>query len=287
MADFEIFVDSGADLTKSRIEELGMKLIPLMYSINDGEPVPGDTVDETEFYTAMKNGANTSTSSFSPEFAREYFEPCLKEGKDVIYLGLSSGISRTCHSAQLIAEDLAEEYPNNRVYAIDTKCASLGIALVAKEALKERAAGKSVTETVATIERLCPKTAHIFTIDDLMFIMRGGRVSKASAIIGTALQIKPILHGDDNGELKLIGKVRGSKGALNELINRTINNIDNTEPHDFYICYSERLSDAETAAAKLREAFADADVTIGPIGPVIGAHAGPGCIAIFSFATCR
>lgn len=287
MADFEIFVDSSADLPKKKAEEMGLKLIPLMYSINEGDPIPGDEIDEEEFYNAMKSGAKTSTSSFSPDFAREYFEPYLKEGKDVIYLAMSSGLSRTSHSAILAAEDLAEEYPENKVYVIDSLSASLGIALEAKQAVKARSEGKSVTEVVELLKHICPKTAHHFTIDDLMYIMRGGRVSAASAIIGTALQIKPILHVDDEGKLIKVGTVRGSKSAVNELIKKTLANFDDSEPHDFFVCYSERKADAENVVVKIKEAIPDADVTIGLVGPVVGSHSGPGTLAIFSFSKCR
>lgn len=283
MASFAIFTDSGSDFTNQKVEELNIIQIPLFYSVDDSEPITGDKVNSEQFYADMRSGKKTSTAAYSPETAKEYFIPCLEAGQDIIYLGLSSGISRTADSGRLAAEDLAEQYPDRKIYVIDSLCASLGLGLMVYQVVKMRDEGKTIDEAYEFVMANRLKLAHHFTVDDLKYLRRGGRISAATAIIGSALQIKPIMHVDDEGKLIKLGVARGRKGSLNELAKKTIEGMDPNLPKEVFIVQADCFEDAKYVEKKLIEADPEIKVYIGLQGPVICSHSGPGTLAVFSF----
>ena len=214
-------------------------------------------------------------------------ESYLSEGKDVLYLGFSSGLSGTYNAAFVAAQELAEKYPQRKVYTVDTLCASLGQGLFVYTAAKQRLDGKTIDEVYEWAKDNRLNLCHWFTVDDLFFLKRGGRVSAATAVMGTMLSIKPVLHVDFKGKLINVSKARGRKASVDELFENAKRTAIEPEKQTMFISHGDCLTDAEYLADRLKKELGVPEVVIGYVGPVIGAHAGPGVLALFFFGTER
>lgn len=279
--EYVIITDSGSDITPEMAAEWGIHVIPLCYSLNDGEPLLGDQVDLKEFYSALRNGAKATTSAANLDDFTTAFEEYAKKGIDVLYLGFSSGLSSTSSTGRLACSELSEEYPDVKLYAVDTLCASLGFGMIAYMALQMKKNGATIEEVRDWVEDNKLKLAHHFTVDDLFFLKRGGRVSAATAVVGSMLSIKPLLHVDNEGHLISIGKARGRKASIDGLIKACEKSVVSPETQTMFISHGDCEEEAMELRQQIIDKFHPVDVIVGCIGPVIGAHSGPGTLALF------
>lgn len=282
MNNYVIFTDSACDIAPSFLKEWNVEYIELSFRFqNEDREYSNNEMDIKEFYNRMRNGETAKTSAANPEQFMEAFEKILVEGKDILYLGFSSGLSTTFNSARYAAEELKEKYPERKVYTIDTLCASSGQGLLVYLAAKQRDKGESIEEVAVFVEQNKLKLCHWFTVDDLVYLKRGGRVSPTVAFVGSVLGIKPVLHVDDAGKLVSVTKARGRKAALNALVEKYGELAEDTKNSTIFICQADCMDDAKTVKAAIKEKY-KADVKmITNTGAVIGAHSGPGTIAIF------
>ena len=218
MSDYIITVNSTVDTTREWLAERGVPYIPLKYTIDGQTYSDMEGLSSKEFFDKLREGKMSTTSQINPDEAREALEPYLKEGKDILHLSFSSGLSGTCNSMKIAAEELQEEYPERKIIVIDTLCACLGEALLLYYVLKQKENGATIEEAAKWAEENKLHICHDVTVDDLNHLHRGGRVSKTSAVLGTMVQIKPIIIMDDNGCLKVVGKERGRKKSLNKIV---------------------------------------------------------------------
>lgn len=281
MRDYIITVNSTVDLPKEWLAERGVPVIPLKYTIDGETYTDMEGLSGKEFFDKLREGKMATTSQINPEEAREYLEPFVKAGKDVLHLGFSSGLSGTLNSMRIAAEELQEDYPEAKVYVIDTLCACLGEGLLLYYTLKQKAAGKTIDETAKWVEENKLHVCHNVTVDDLHHLYRGGRVSKTAAVLGTMVQIKPMIHMDNNGCLQVIGKERGRKKALNKIVDMAAKQIPGWENDLVMITHGDCVEDAEYVAKRVREKLGIQEVLINNIGTVIGSHTGPGVVAVF------
>jgi len=288
--NYEIVTDSSANLTDELIKEYGIHIISLFFII-DGKEYSSYKKDEktdiSQFYEMMRNGKTMSTSTINMSACEETFESVLSIGKDVLYLGFSSALSGTYNTASIMAEKLKEKYPERKIYSVDTLAASMGEGLLVYYAAKQKKEGKSIDEVKDWVLQNRLNLCHWFTVDDLFFLKRGGRISSTTAIVGTALGIKPILHVDNEGKLINVGKVRGRKNSLHELVNEMEKTCISTERQMVFISHGDCLDDAKYVEELIKEKFDVQDVVINYVDPVIGAHSGPGTVALFFLGTYR
>ena len=218
MRDYVITVNSTVDLPIEWLEERNVKVIPLKYTIDNQTYTDMEGLSAKEFFAKLREGKMAETSQVNPEEARSYLEPFLKKGKDILHLGFSSALSGTLNSMRIAGEELSEQYPEAKIIIVDTLCACLGEGLLLHHVLKQKAAGKTIEEAAQWAEENKLHICHNVTVDDLNHLQRGGRVSKATAVLGTLVQIKPMIHMDDSGSLQVIGKERGRKKSLNKIV---------------------------------------------------------------------
>ena len=223
----------------------------------------------------------STTSQVNPEEAAAMLEPYLQEGKDILHLGFSSGLSGTLNSMRVAGGMLSEKYPEARIIVIDTLCACLGEGLLLHHALKRKAEGMSIDQLAEWVEENKLHICHDVTVDDLNHLYRGGRVSKTTAMLGTVLNIKPLLHVDDEGKLIPLSKVRGRKQSLIGLVNMMEERIGSYHNEIFFISHGDCLEDAKFVAAEVQKRFGIQKHLINFVGPTIGAHSGPGTVALF------
>ena len=281
MANYQIITDSACDLPKVMQAQLDLITTPL-HVLFQGRNLE-DSVDAglKEIYDGLRAGEHTSTSAANPESWAAVIEPVLAAGKDALVLAFSSGLSTTYQSAVIAADELAEKYPDRTIRVVDTLCAALGQGLLVWYACKMRDAGMSLEELTAWCEENKLHLCHWVTVDDLMFLKRGGRVSAATAVVGTMLQFKPIIHVDDAGKLVSVGKARGRKAAMETLVQKFRELGDGFDNRTVFICHGDSLEDAEKLAAMVRQCPGVDEVFVGNLGAVIGSHAGPGTLALF------
>ena len=284
MRDYIIVCDSAADLSQQMVDELDVKIIPISFEMS-GE-IRNDWPDEREmdnktFYERLRAGEKATTSAINVVQYMEALELYLQEGLDVLLMAFSSGLSTTYNSARLAAEELAEKYPERTIRVVDTLCASLGQGLLVTLAARLRALGKKLEEVCDWVEQNKLRLCHQFTVDDLHFLKRGGRVSATTAVIGTMLSIKPILHVDDEGHLIKIGTARGRLASLKALVDNMEKAFAGDKDQTVFISHGDCIEDARTVADMVRERFGIEDIHFNHIGPVIGAHSGPGTVALF------
>ena len=282
MKDFVIFTDSGCDLPGHLMEEWGVQCLDLTFrfDVEDKEYRNSD-METKAFYDRMRAGESAKTAAINLDTFKNAFEEVLKQGKDVLYVGFSSGLSATYHSSTLAAEELNEEYPDSKVITVDTLAASAGQGMLVWLAVDTKKKGGSIEDTAAAVENHKMNLAHWFTVDDLEYLKRGGRVSPAVAFVGGLLGIKPILHVDNEGHLIKMGTIRGRKAALKGLVDKYKELACCPGASPVYICHADCNSDVEILKNLLDEACAcDVDLVV-DIGPVIGSHSGPGTIAVF------
>lgn len=286
MSEYVILTDSGADLPSEISASLGIGVIDLVLQFGDTTKLDSE-MDKKEFYDRLRAKEPVTTSAVNMERFKEFFEAYLKAGKDILYLGFSSGLSATYVAGRNAAEELSEAYPERRVMTVDTLCASLGQGLLVALAAKKKNAGASLDEVYAFVTENVLHLCHWFTVDDLFFLKRGGRVSAATAVLGTMLAIKPVLHVDNEGHLINVAKVRGRRAAVDALYDKIAETAIAPEGQLYYICHGDCIEDAEYLAGKIRDAYPESEVMIGYTGTVIGAHSGPGTLALFFIGTQR
>ncbi|MDO4311959.1 MAG: DegV family protein [Eubacteriales bacterium] len=285
--DYIITVNSTVDVPKTWLAERGVPVIPLKYTI-DGETYQDmEGLTGKEFFAKLREGKMAVTSQINPEEAKEALEPYLKEGKDVLHLAFSSALSGTCNSMRLAAEELKEEYPEAKIIVVDTLCACLGEALLLYYVLKQKAAGKSIEEAAQWAEENKLHVCHNVTVDDLFHLHRGGRVSKATAVLGSVVKIKPMIHMDDNGALQVIGKERGRRKALNKIVEMAVERARGWDNEIVMITHGDCIEDAEYVAELIRKKMGIDNILINNIGTVIGSHTGPGVVATFCMGSKR
>ena len=279
---FVIHTDTGCDVRPAVLQEWGVSFTPLAFRF-DGENKEYTEADLSvkEFYDRMRGGAVARTSAINMVEFKEAFDPFLKEGKDILYLAFSSGLSTTCNSARMAAEELKEEYPDRKVIVVDTLAASAGQGLLVKLAADKKAQGATLEETAVYAESIVPKLAHWFTVDDLVYLKRGGRVSAATAFVGGVLGIKPVLHVDDAGHLISMAKVRGRKPSLMAMAKKYTELAAHPESGTVFISHGDCIEDARYVADLIEKEHGVKVELITDIGPVIGAHSGPGTFALF------
>ena len=288
---FKILSDSSCNLPESMIDEFGIEIFPLTFMI-DGKQhqsyLKGHTTDLKQFYTMMRDGKVITTSLPNLDESEKLMRTLLDEGDDLLYLGFSSGLSGTYSAIRLLMDQLASDYPDRKLMAVDTLAASGGEGLLVWHACKHAQAGASIEEVFRWVEENKLHMAHWFTVDDLMFLFRGGRVSRTSAWAGTILNIKPVMHVNDEGHLIPLDKVRGRKKSLDALVDH-MDQTGNKPLSDqmVFITHGDCIEDAEYVERKIRERFGVKDVMINYVDPVIGAHSGPGTMALFFLASER
>ena len=283
MRNYIITTDNTTDFPKEYIEKHGLRVVDLTYSIDDvAYGIPENPAHSSkEFYNLMRSGKTPKTTQVNPDGAKKFFEEILKEGYDILHIAFSSGLSGTCNSMNIAAEELNEEYPDAKIIVVDTLCASLGEGLIVDYALELKEAGKSMDEVAEILEAEKLSFSHLFTVEDLVYLYRGGRVSKTSMVFGTMLGIKPMLHVSDEGKLVPEAKVRGRKASIDSLVKTMAERVDKEKTTKFFISHGDCIEDAEYLAAKIKEKIGIQDCLIGNIGPVIGSHSGPGTLALF------
>ena len=281
MSDYIITVNSTVDTTREWLAERGVPYIPLKYTIDGQTYSDMEGLSSKEFFDKLREGKMSTTSQINPDEAREALEPYLKEGKDILHLSFSSGLSGTCNSMKIAAEELQEEYPERKIIVIDTLCACLGEALLLYYVLKQKENGATIEEAAKWAEENKLHICHDVTVDDLNHLHRGGRVSKTSAVLGTMVQIKPIIIMDDNGCLKVVGKERGRKKSLNKIVDMAAKQAEGYENEIIMITHGDCPEDAEYVAKRVQEKMGIQNIYINKIGTVIGGHTGPGVVAVF------
>lgn len=291
--NFEIVTDSSCNLVEDMIDDFGLHILPLTFMV-DGEDkvyqsyLKGERTDLKQFYTMMREGKVFKTSLPNLADAESLFRKILAEGKDILYLGFSSGLSGTYQAIELLTKQLQEEYPNQKIFSVDTLAASGGQGLLIWYAVQHARAGESIEQVRDWVEENKLHLAHWFTVDDLMFLFRGGRVSKTAAWAGTLLNIKPVLHVDDEGHLIPMEKVRGRKKSLNALVDHMASSANKPISDQMvFITHGDCADDAEYVASLVKERFGVREVVINYVDPVIGAHSGPGTMALFFLADKR
>lgn len=281
MSHYQIITDSGCDLPTGLLESMNVKKVSLSVLFR-GE-TRSDSVDEgiKDFYDGLRAGDIATTSAVNPEGWKDVIEPAFQAGQDALVLAFSSGLSTTYQSAVIAAQELMEQYPNRKAYVVDTLCASLGEGLLVHYACRKRDEGLALEELRDWVEESKRNLCHWFTVDDLMFLKRGGRVSATTALVGTMLQIKPVLHVDDDGHLINVGKARGRKAAIDALAKKVAELGEGFDNETMFISHGDCLEDAQYLANLLKEHHGAKFVHINHVGAVIGSHAGPGVLALF------
>ena len=290
MLDYIIITDSSCDLPDSLVRELELTVLPLSF-IMDGKTYrnwpDNREMSPGEFYNKQREGLMATTNAVNVGEASDAMEAVLKQDKDVLVLGFSSGLSTTYNSFKIAADELAEKYPSRRIYTVDTLCASLGQGMFVYQAAKMRQEGKSIEEVRDWAEANKLRQCHWFTVNDLFFLKKGGRVSAATAVVGTMLQIKPVMHVDNEGHLIKADTARGRKASLKALVDKVGELAENPASQVMFISHSDCLADAQYVADEIKKRFGAREIIINSIGPVIGAHTGPGCVALFFTGTHR
>lgn len=281
---FAIVTDSSANLPNELIDRYGLHILSLRFLVSDREYysyIKGEDNDLQKFYSMMRNKEDVKTSHINPALCTELFEGLIKEGQDVLFLGFSSALSGTFETAQRSMNELREQYPERKLFCIDTKSASLGQGLLVTLVVKLKEKGADIEECAKYAEELVPQLCHWFTVDDLFFLKRGGRVNAATAILGSMLGIKPVLHMDDEGRLINVTKVRGRKASLDMLVKKMEELAVDPEKQTIYISHGDCIEDAQYVADEIKAKWGVEDILIHYVDPVIGAHSGPGTVALF------
>ena len=281
MTHYEIITDSTCDLPKNLIDSLNIKVITMEYIINGKECANDNTMDISVFYKLLREKKQVTTSKISTgHFIRE-FEKFVRNGRDVIYISLSSALSGTYFSAMVAADELMQKYPGRKVLVVDSLSGSLGEGMLVYYATKKRDRGTPINELKEWLEQAKKSLLSWFTVDNLFHLKRGGRISSASATIGAMLGVKPIVCTNKEGKLELSEKVRGKKASLMALVNKVENMIDFSKGKEVFISHADALDDAMFVAKLIKERLNIKNILINYIGPTMGTHSGPGAVALF------
>lgn len=284
MNTYRILTDSCCDLTQEMADALELTVVPLMLNFK-GVEYPNDldyhSIDIKTVYEGLRSGTSTSTTAANPTAWAAAAEPILERGEDILILAFSSGLSTTYNAARMAADELTEKYPQRKIYVVDTLSASLGQGLLVWHTAKQRQAGATLEQARDFAENNKLHLCHWFTVDDLFFLKRGGRVSAATAVAGTMLQIKPVMHMDDEGHLINMAKARGRKASIQALAEKMAQTAYDPASQTMFICHGDCLEDAEYLKKLIMEQYHVPEVLINYTGPVIGSHSGPGTLALF------
>ena len=286
MNDYVICMDASGDIPESTARENGIEFVPMEYSL--GEEMRTSHGCEAEellkkFYDGQRAGDLTKTSQISPYMYEEFFKKFLEAGKSILYFSLSSGLSSTYESSLAAARSLKEEYPELEVPTVDTLAATGGIGLLVERAIANRKNGMSIQENCEAVKKLVPQLRHYFMVQDLMYLKRGGRVGAATAIVGSVLNIKPLLKIDENGKLVTVDKKRGDRAAMTALFEYFKENYNPELGNVIYICDADTSGLAERLVQKVRELHPEVEVHRTMLSPIIGAHTGPGMLSMILF----
>lgn len=282
MKDYVIYTDSACDISLELLEKWGVYSSPLTFRFSDDNKEYSNYDMNTEdFYARMRAGGVAKTAAINSETFASAFEGILKEGRDVLYLGFSSGLSTTYNSARLAAQQLQAIYPDSKVIVVDTLAASAGQGLLVRLVLDKKNNGATIEEAAKYAKELVPKICHWFTVDDLVYLKRGGRISAAAAFFGNVIGIKPVLHVDNEGHLVNVMKVRGRKSAIATMAEKYEQLALDKEHGTIYISHADCMKDVEELAALIKSRCGASVNVVTDVGPVIGAHSGPGTLALF------
>ena len=288
MNEYVIFTDSACDLSPELLKIRNVNYLSLSFRFDGEEKLyTGNSMPLDEFYGKMREGAVAKTSAINPDTFAIAFEQILKEGQDILYLGFSSGLSTTFNSARIAAEGLKADYPERKILVVDTLAASAGLALLVDLVKEKMEAGATIEEAAKYAEELKLNICHWFTVDDLVYLKRGGRISPSAAFFGNMLGIKPVLHVDNEGHLVNVQKIRGRKLAIETIASKCNETRRKDYPAKAYISHANCINDAEELAKILEEKYGVKTELITDISAVIGAHAGPGTLALFFVGTER
>ena len=282
MASYQIITDSCCDFTDQQFKDNHVLCVPLSVVWNgESHDNFSDAASVKAFYDILRAGVTATTSAANPESWSRVMEPVLKEGRDLLVLGFTSALSGTYQSAVIAAEDLREKYPDRKISVVDTRCAALGQGLLVYLACRKRDEGLSLEELTAWVEENKLHVCHWVTVDDLSHLKRGGRISGATALVGTMLNIKPIIHVDDEGRLVSVGKCRGRKAATEFIAAKLSEAGDGFDNSTVFVAHGDCPEDAAALERILKEKYGVKEVITGYVGPVIGAHTGPGVLVVF------
>lgn len=280
MSRYEIFTDSSADLPKELIDRYNLKVMQLEVTIDDKEPILNKDVDIAAFYTQLREGANAKTAAVTLGYFEEHMRASLEAGKDILYLGFSSGLSATYNNGVMMIKELEEAFPERKILYLDTLCASAGQGLLVYHAAKLREQGEALETVFEKIAAVKDYIHHQVTVDDLFFLKRGGRLDATSAVVGTVLKVKPLIVMDEEGHLQNVAKTRGRKNALKDMYGKLRENQDFDKLGYVFISHADCIEDAKALEDMVKADFPEVEVVISDIGPVIGAHTGPGGLAL-------
>ena len=281
MSTYKIITDSGCDLPADMLASLDLTLVPLTLNFRNEAVDDSVTDDIKTLYAALRAGEPATTSAVNPDRWEKAMEPVLQEGRDILVLGFSSGLSTTYQSAVIAAGELKERYPERKINVVDTRSASLGQGLLVWYACQKRDEGMDLDALTAWAEDARFHLCHWFTVDDLMYLKRGGRISATTAIVGTMLKIKPVLHMDNEGHLINMFKVRGRKASIEALVDKAAELGGDYDNSTMFICHGDCMEDAKYLESLVKERLGVKNVFIGYTGAVIGSHSGPGTLALF------
>ena len=279
MSCFSILTDSACDIAKETLKEWHVDCIEMSYEFQNIQVEK--ELGIREFYDCMRQGGIAKTSAINPDAFNKQFKTYLEQGQDVLYLSFSSGLSTTYNSARLAAEELLEAYPDRKIRIVDSLCASAGQGLFVYLVSQKANACETLEELADFAENLKRNLCHWFTVDDLVYLKRGGRVSPTAAFFGGVLGIKPVLHVDDDGHLINVAKVRGRKASIAALADKYSELAQDPENGVVFLSHGDCFDDADALANMLKERHGVTVRLIADIGPVIGAHSGPGTLALF------
>ena len=290
MRDFVIMTDSCCDMTAAMAKDLELEVLPL--SLNMGQDVYRNWLDGREigfedFYARIRAGETATTSAVSVGEFEDAMRPILAQGKDILCINFSSALSTTYQSAVIAAGDLRAEFPEAKIFVVDSLCASLGQGLLLYLCAQQKREGRSIGEVRAYAEATKGNICHWFTVDDLNHLKRGGRINAATALFGTMLAIKPVMHVDDEGRLIPVGKARGRKASLMALVDHMEETAIDPKNQTVFISHGDCVEDARFVADEVRRRFGTEDIRINYVGPVIGNHSGPGTLALFFLGSKR
>lgn len=283
MRDYVIVSDATLDLPYPLVQEYGLHIIPMGVDIDNVaynyHPDEND-LKVDEFYSRLKAGAMSHTTQITPAKFMEVFTDFLKQDLDILYIAFSSGLSSTYSAASLVVNQLSEEYPDRKIYCVDTLCASIGEGYFVYNIALQKQKGLSVDELRDWAEANKTKVRHWFTVKDLFYLRRGGRVTSIEAVVGTALRIRPVLSTDEQGKLVVVSKIRGSRAELDFLVTRMLTEGTDLASQTVFIGHGDNLEQAKELEHLIRSKNAVKDVIIAKVGPIIGTHTGPGMLAL-------
>lgn len=284
MKPFVLLTDSSCDFDAQKVEELGIEVIPLTFLIDEKEyknDLKENEISIQEVYEKLRNGERIKTAQINPNTFEETFEKYLSEGKDILYVGFSSALSNTYQSSLIAKESMLVKYPDCKLYCVDSLSASLGEGLLVYYVALKKKTGASIEECYQEAENLKLKVNHLFTVDDLNFLKRGGRLSASKAFLGSLFSLKPILHMSDEGKLVPIGKILGRRHSLKNLVQRMLEKATNLQDQVIFISHGDCLEEVDDVISFIKENVNPKEIYVNYIGPVIGSHSGPNTLAIF------